>query len=46
MNNLKKAKVKENGKLIEVYQHRISGNWIDYHDCNEEYKTFELEFLS
>lgn len=42
---LRNAKVKESGKLITVYQHRITGKWIDAHSIDDEYHHYELEFI-
>jgi len=42
---MRKAKVKSNGKQIEVYQLK-NGDWCDYSDCKTTYKSSELEFLN
>jgi hypothetical protein len=45
MNELKKARVKITGKIINVYRLK-RGNWCDYADCITEYQDNELEFLT
>jgi len=40
-NELKTARVKATGKIIEVYRHS-TGTWIDYSDCNTEYQKHEV----
>ena len=41
----KKARVKASGALIEVYQHRPSGDWVNVVDCKTMYKKEELDFI-
>ncbi len=42
--SIKKVTIIETGKLIEVYQSKIRGTWVDYSDCITEYKKKELVF--
>ena len=44
MNQLRKATVISTGKKIEVYKHR-NGTWIDYANCETEYKKSEVQIL-
>jgi len=42
---LKKAKIKDSGKEIQVYRSAVRSTWIDYEDCKTEYYTNMLEFM-
>lgn len=44
VNELKKAKVKTTGKIIEVYR-LLKGAWCDYADCNTVYNDEDLIIL-
>lgn len=51
MNDLRKVKVKATGEDIEVYKYIHGGmdknqkfRWVDFRDCETEYKEVELEF--
>ena len=43
-NESKKAKVRESGKMVEVYKHSKRGTWICKSDHKTEYKQEELIF--
>lgn len=43
-NEVKKAKVKATGKMIEVYR-RTAGGWVDYPSCSKIYQNDELIFI-
>ena len=43
-NELKKATVVADGREIEVYKHKSTGNWLDFADCRTMYTDKELKF--
>lgn len=44
-NPSKKARVKGTGAIIQMYMHRLTGDWIDAFDCKTIYKKDQLEFI-
>jgi len=44
-NEVRNARVKATGKIIQVYRHRERSTWINCQGCSEEYKEHELEFI-
>ena len=43
-NSLRNATVKASGKKVQVYVHRITGNFVDYADCKTIYTKEQLTF--
>lgn len=44
MNRERKATVLSTGKEVTVYKHKERGTWIEFPNCETEYKNNELTF--
>ena len=44
-NGIRNARVRATGKVIQVYMHNATMNWVDAFDCQTMYKKEELEFI-
>lgn len=42
---IRNARVKATGKIIQVYVHSATGDFVDAFDCKTTYIKNELEFL-
>ncbi len=43
-NPVLKAKLRSNGRIVEVYRLQ-SGGWCDFSDCTTKYHESQLEFI-
>lgn len=43
-NKLTKARLKTANIIVEVYQHKSTGKWINYADCKTEFNNIDLDF--
>ena len=43
---IKNARIRATGKIVQVYLHHGTGDYVNAQDCKTTYKTQEIELMS